>query len=132
LVTGIGLACDLGIRLGRSKAVSPSRPFADGVWNFGVGRFAQAALRALDASLEGTFFGVVEFFLVRLSLAEEFQRPLVLLVIEIIQTIAQQVPSPSDRGYPVESRLRGVGRRGRIGGCRSRTIGLAQLLSRNH
>jgi hypothetical protein len=77
----------LGLR--RSESITVSRPLAQRVGSFGVRCLAQATLRTLNALGKRKFFGIVEFLLASLRVPQELEGPLVLLVVEVIQPIAQ-------------------------------------------
>jgi hypothetical protein len=119
----------LNVGLRHRKTVARARSLAHGVGSLGIGGCAQATLRALDPALQGALLGLVELFLARLGIAKEFERPLVLLVIEVIQAITQQCARPARGCQAIDRVLRGIGQRRRIGGrSTSRTIRLARLL----
>ncbi len=80
------------------------RPFADGVRGFRVGCFAQAALGALNALLEREFFRFVELFLTSLRITKKLEGSLILLVIQVIEPVAQQMSGASARGHSVHGR----------------------------
>jgi hypothetical protein len=67
------------------------RPLAQGVRRLCVRCHPEAALGALNALLERELLGGGELLLSCLGLAEELEGSLILLIVEVIQPVAQQI-----------------------------------------
>jgi hypothetical protein len=63
------------------------RAFAKCVGRLSVGRLAQSALGALDSLFKRELLGIVEFFLAGLCLPEELERPIILLIAQVIEAV---------------------------------------------
>jgi hypothetical protein len=96
LIAWVRVGSNLCLGPGHIEAVPPPCLFTDSVGDVGVGCFTKTALRTLDALFEGSFLGVVQFLFASFRVTKKLERTLVLLVVEIIQTIPQQVASPPD------------------------------------
>ena len=90
----------LGLGQGRGEPIATPRPLAQRV---AVGRIAAAAAGPPGRSRSPASAPVApgaELLLLCLGVAQEFQRAFILLVLEIIQPVAHQVPRPAGTGRP--------------------------------
>jgi hypothetical protein len=116
---------DLALRLGRGEAAAPVRSLAHGIWSFLIRGCSKTMPGALNALFESELLRVIEFLLTVLSLAEKLEGALVLLVFDVVEAIAQQVPDVSVDRHAVEGRWCGVSRCAGACLCRCHLAGVA-------